>query len=363
MSGGRVGVAGRQRPVVAGGHRLEHVQRLARPTLTDDDPVGTHVHGVAQQVADGDLAAPLEVGRTRLEREHVRLPELQLGRILDGDDPLVVGDERRQHVEAGRLARTRPARDEHVEPRLDAGAQEVEHLGRRRPEPDHVVDGDRLGRELADRDHGTDERQRLDDRVDARAVGQSGVDPRARLVDAATERGDDPVDDPEHVLVVEEDGVDAQDLAAALDVQVVRAVDHDLGHGLVGEQRLERAESAHLADELLHEPHPLGTRHRKAVGGDDPVDDALDLGPELLRLGVEQRGEDELDLVLHLLADLPEQLVAGRDALGRRRGRGRRRHWFRRGRRWVGDGLLGPLDPLEQRHEVQPPLGQRVRCL
>ena len=59
-------------------------------------------------------------------------------------------------------------------------------------------------RELPDGDDGADERQRLDDRVDARAVGQARVDARARLVDPAAHRGDDPVDDPEDVLVVEE---------------------------------------------------------------------------------------------------------------------------------------------------------------
>ena len=62
----------------------------------------------------------------------------------------------------------------------------------------------RLG-ELADRDHGPDERQRLDDRVHARAVGQARVHARARLVDAPAERRDDPVDDPQDVLVVEEE--------------------------------------------------------------------------------------------------------------------------------------------------------------
>ena len=223
MSFGRVGVAGRQRPVVAGGHRLEHVERLAGTTLADDDPVGAHVHRVPQQVADRDLALALEVRRARLERDHVLLAELELGRVLDRDDPLVVGDERREDVEGRRLAGAGAARDEDVEAGLDAGPQELEHLRRRRPEADEVVDGERLGRELPDGDDRPDQRQRRDDRVDARAVGQAGVDPRAGLVDASAERGDDPVDDPEDVLVVQETRVDPQDLAGALDVDVVRA--------------------------------------------------------------------------------------------------------------------------------------------
>ena len=44
---GGVGVARGHRAVVAGVHGLEHVQRLARTTLADDDPVGPHAQGVA----------------------------------------------------------------------------------------------------------------------------------------------------------------------------------------------------------------------------------------------------------------------------------------------------------------------------
>ena len=92
----RVGVHGGQRAVVAGVHRLEHVQRLAAADLADDDAVGAHAQRVAHQVADGDLAPALDVGRAALQPDDVRLVELQLGGVLDGDDALVVGDERRR---------------------------------------------------------------------------------------------------------------------------------------------------------------------------------------------------------------------------------------------------------------------------
>ena len=58
---GAVGVDGGQRAVVAGGHRLEHVEGLAAAHLADDDAVGAHPQGVADQVADGDLALALDV--------------------------------------------------------------------------------------------------------------------------------------------------------------------------------------------------------------------------------------------------------------------------------------------------------------
>ncbi len=236
-------------------HRLDHVQGLAGAALTDDDPVGPHVQGVAQQVADRDLALALEVRRPGLQRDDVLLAELQLGGVLDRDDPLVVGDEGGEDVEGGGLARAGAAGDEDVEAGLDARLQEVEHLRRRGPEADEVVHREGGGGELPDRDHGTDEGERRDDRVDAGAVGQAGVDPRARLVDAPSEGGDDPVDDPEHVLVVQEDAIDALDLPGPLDVDLVRAVDHDLGDRLVAKERLERPETPDLSD---HAPRPGG---------------------------------------------------------------------------------------------------------
>ena len=111
----RVGVDRGQRAVVAGVHRLEHVERLGAADLADDDPVGPHAEGVADEVADPDLALALDVRRPRLERDDVPLQQPQLGRVLDGDDPLggrhVGGD----GVQQRRLPGAGAAGDEDVE--------------------------------------------------------------------------------------------------------------------------------------------------------------------------------------------------------------------------------------------------------
>ncbi|MGC4064101.1 MAG: hypothetical protein QM784_05560 [Polyangiaceae bacterium] len=60
--------------------------------LAHDDPLGTHTQAVLDEIAHGDLALALEVGRARFETHHVRLLELELGRVLAGDDALVVVD-------------------------------------------------------------------------------------------------------------------------------------------------------------------------------------------------------------------------------------------------------------------------------
>ena len=81
----------------------------------------------------------------------------------------------------------------------------------------------RVGGELADRQHRAVDRDRRQHGVDAAAVGQAGVDHRAALVDAAADPGDDLVDDPAQVLLVDERGVDRHDAAEPLDVDPVRA--------------------------------------------------------------------------------------------------------------------------------------------
>jgi hypothetical protein len=265
-------------PSWAGVHGLQHVQGLAGADFADDDAVGTHAQGVAHQLADGDGALALDVGRTGLERDDVLLAELQLGGVLDGDDALVVGDERGQHVQRGRLARAGTAGDEDVEPCLHAGLQEVEHLGRGGAEPDEVVDGERRGRELADGDDGPDQAERRDDGVDTRAIGEASIDHGAGFVDAPADGADDAVDDAHHVIVVLEREVRELELAGSLDVDLPRTVDHDLGDGLVAKERLERPESDDLVGDLLEHAYPLGARQGEAFLVDRDAEDLLDLG-------------------------------------------------------------------------------------
>ena len=191
---GTVRVNRGERAVVTGVHRLQHVQGGAVTTLTDDDPVGPHAQRVLDELTDVDLSAALDVGRSRLETQHVVLLELELGRVLDGDDALVVGDEGGHHVEQGRLARAGTTGDDDVAATTDAGAQEVTDLRRERAERNEVLVRERVGGELADGEQGAVERDGRDDRVDTRAVGQPGVHERAGLVDATADATDDLVD-------------------------------------------------------------------------------------------------------------------------------------------------------------------------
>src|SRR6266496_108175 len=85
-----VRVYGRHRPLMAGVHRLQHVQHLAAAALTDDDAVGTHTKRVLDEIARDHLALALDVRGTRLEAHDVALLQLQLRGVLDGEDALVL---------------------------------------------------------------------------------------------------------------------------------------------------------------------------------------------------------------------------------------------------------------------------------
>ena len=220
---------------MAGVHRLQHVKGLGAAALADHDPVGAHAQRVAHQLADRDGALALDVRGTRLQRHHVLLAELQLRGILDGHDPLIVGDERGEDVEHRRLARSGAARYEDVEARLDAGLQELEHLRGCGPEADHVLDREGRGREFPDGEHRPDQREGRDDGVHARAIGEARIHHRARLVDAAADRRDDALDDLHHVLVVLEGHVRELQATLTLDVDLLRTVDHDLSDRLVAQ--------------------------------------------------------------------------------------------------------------------------------
>ena len=122
-----------------------------------------------------------------------------------------------------------------------------------------------------------------------RRASTSGVE----LVDAAADLGDDAGGDVQHVRVVAEHDVGQLDLALALDVDLVRAVDHDVGDGLVGEQRLERAEADHVVDEQPHDRAQLGGVELDLQVDDDLLDDLGDLVAQLV--GAERGGDRDVD--------------------------------------------------------------------
>ena len=101
---GAVRVNRRQAAVVAGVHRLQHVERLIATHLAHDDAVGAHTKRVDHEVALADRALALDVRWPRLESDNMTLTHHELGGVLDGDHALESRDEAGEHVEQRRLA-------------------------------------------------------------------------------------------------------------------------------------------------------------------------------------------------------------------------------------------------------------------
>ena len=89
---------------MTGVHRGQHIDGLGAAHLAEDDAVGAHTKGITHQRALRDLAAPFDVRGSRFEAQHVRLPQLQFGRVFDRYDALLFGNEAGQDVEQRRFA-------------------------------------------------------------------------------------------------------------------------------------------------------------------------------------------------------------------------------------------------------------------
>ena len=88
------------------------------------------------------------------------------------------------------------------------------------------------------------------------------------------------------------------DAAAALDEDLVGAVDHDLGDGGVLEERFEDAEPERLVDHAADEQRALVGGEDRALAADDVAEYALQAGPAL---GGGERGHlGEVDLLQQL---------------------------------------------------------------
>ena len=120
---------------MAGVHRRQEIEALLAADFAEDDAIGTHTQRVDDEIADGDRALALEVGRAGFERQPVRLLQAEFGRVLDGDDALARVDHLRQGVEHGGLARTGTARDDDVHPRRAGDLEQVAIFSDIEPKP------------------------------------------------------------------------------------------------------------------------------------------------------------------------------------------------------------------------------------
>jgi hypothetical protein len=206
-------------------------------------------------------------------------------------------------------------------------AQELHHRAGQCEPVDEIAGAQPIGAEAADREQRAVEGERRDDGVHTRTIGQAGVDHRARFVDAAADRTHDALDDAQQVLVVLEDERTRLEAAFPFHVDLVEAVDQDVGDRRIGQQRLERAEAEELVEDVGDERFAFeqAERRRPRLGVEQRRDEAADLGLRLRAADtgqpvevqpVEQRAVDAL---LALLVVRLTHVHAGAGSLGVRR--------------------------------------------
>ncbi len=95
-------------------------------------------------------------------------------------------------------------RDHDVGLALHAGVEQLPDLGREGPEVDQVLEGERVGLELTDREERAPDAQGRENGVDTGAVSQPGVHHGRGLVDVAAHLADDPGDHMAEVGLIDE---------------------------------------------------------------------------------------------------------------------------------------------------------------
>jgi hypothetical protein len=229
----------------------------------------------------------------------------------------------------------------------------VETRERTAPNRNSAVDGDRGDRG-----------------VDPAAVRQARVDHRRRLVDPPPDPGDDAVDDPQQVVVVAEPDRRDLQLATALDIDLERAVDQDVGDRVVLEQRLDRPKPDHLVEHRGAQLVEFGGVQRQPLGAGEVAHQPAHLPPHLRLVELVELGEvDLLDQLAMQLQPHVEQIVVVRQRR-RRRVVGRIDVEHQLARRRAGRRLVGRVADHQPRlrlggrrlTEIEPGHQARLRC-
>ena len=212
----------------------------------------------------------------------MRVHQLQLSRVLDGDQPLPHRNQVRQHVQQRRLARACAARDDDALMLLHTDAQEFHH--RRRSA---LVGHQRIWRhhravEAPDGDGGPFQRHRRNDGVDPRTIRQTRIHQRRGLIDAPAQRRHDALDHVADGIIVRERQRHLLQLALALHEDVGGTVDHDLADQRVGHQPLQRPQAHGLIYAVLHQHVAVDVGRQVLHAGHDPLHRRTHLGLHLV---------------------------------------------------------------------------------
>ena len=201
----------------------------------------------------------------------------QLGGVLNGDDPLSIRNHSGQRIEEGRLAGAGSAGDENIEPGYHQDAQEVSSFLGQAVAGNEIRKAEGL-REPSNGDCRPIERKRWNNDVDTLSAGETRVHHRAGFVHSTVDRGDDAINELIQLGLGCEAGGNPLDPSGSLDEDVLHAVDHDLGDGMIRDERLEHPQPDGVVDHSLDEPCPLAGGHDGALEGQNAGEHSLQTG-------------------------------------------------------------------------------------
>ena len=90
---------GSERSVMAGIHRLQHIERFLASNLTHDDAVRSHTQRIDQKLPLVNSTFPFNVWWPRFQADDVILMQLQFCRVFYTYNSFAVGDKRGQNVQ------------------------------------------------------------------------------------------------------------------------------------------------------------------------------------------------------------------------------------------------------------------------
>ena len=202
----------------------------------------------------------------------MRRLQAQLGRVLDGDHPLVGRDEPRESAQEGGLARSGASRYHKRAARLHRRAKELRHPVGQHTHAHEILHAQHARRERAHVERRPVRRDRRHHVGGARpASRQHRAAHGVRVVASLARLFGDLVDDATHVLrivelhigtVLDAPGtLHVHDGGAKRQRRIVQidaaAVDHDLGDGFVLQQSLERPVAEKIVDHRTRKPLEL----------------------------------------------------------------------------------------------------------
>src|SRR5688572_6947403 len=136
--------------------------------------------------------------------------------------------------------------------------------------------------EAANAERWSVECKRRDNCVYARAVRQPSVYDWLRFVNTAANLRDDLFDDMQQMRVIFEPHLRERELAVSFYVNLVKTIDENVGDRRLFEERLQRAQTQHLVQNLFDDPVLLRRRHRNALIVEQPLDNTPDLGTQAI---------------------------------------------------------------------------------